>query len=201
MKRARYEVTEQETVVSIDLSDVADERERLLTAFVECQAGRCSCPTDEYGKVASMDVEHGADTIHIRLEPKAGERFDLSEIAACLDYTTTSDHANEAIHRFITQRNQLAPWAVQLASCEQVCQSSVTAEQGPAPLGDQLFRVAVVRMEAPSVVLGEDAGGAHRHERRPTQASDAADHFDGVTAGIAVHSDGDGSHDGCLGDE
>src|SRR5271166_5873820 len=59
-------------------------------SFGECQAGQCSCPTDEYQKLASMDVQHTGDLIRIRLEPKAGQVLNTRQIAACLDYTTTT---------------------------------------------------------------------------------------------------------------
>jgi hypothetical protein len=45
------------------------------------------CPTDEYRKVASMEVRTDADQITIQLESLPGERFDPSEFEACLDHT------------------------------------------------------------------------------------------------------------------
>lgn len=45
-------------------------------------------PTDEYVKLASMRVEQSGDSIRIQLEPKPGERLNVTEIAECLDYTT-----------------------------------------------------------------------------------------------------------------
>ena len=35
-----------------------------------------------------MSVDRGEDGITVRLEPKAGESFDLSQVAVCLDYVT-----------------------------------------------------------------------------------------------------------------
>ncbi len=85
---AHYRIHESETAVTIEVTEVGGKQEELLGAFGACQAGQCSCPTDEYQKLAAMDVKHGEDDIRLRLEPKPGEKFDLSEIAACLDYTT-----------------------------------------------------------------------------------------------------------------
>ncbi len=85
---ARYRITESQSAVSIELTEVAGKQEELLSAFGACQAGQCSCPTDEYQKLAGMDVQQGEDDIRLKLQPKLGEKFDLSEIAACLDYTT-----------------------------------------------------------------------------------------------------------------
>lgn len=85
---ARYEVEEKASTVSIEVSDVSGQEHQLLQAFGECQSGQCSCPTDEYAKLASMKVEQFGDRILIQLEPKPGERLDITEIAACLDYTT-----------------------------------------------------------------------------------------------------------------
>ena len=45
-----------------------------------------------------MSIAVGEDDIALRLEPKEGESFDLSEIAACLDYTTAqASQAEEGI--------------------------------------------------------------------------------------------------------
>jgi hypothetical protein len=84
---ARYRIDEDEAAVSIELTELAGEQEELLEAFRECQEGRCTCPTEEYRKVASMDVDADEDRIAIRLESKPGERLDSSEINACLEHT------------------------------------------------------------------------------------------------------------------
>ena len=85
---ARYQVEEKASTVSIEVSDVSGKEHQLMQAFGECQSGHCSCPTDEYAKLASMRVEQSGDSIRIQLEPRPGERLDVAEIAACLDYTT-----------------------------------------------------------------------------------------------------------------
>lgn len=87
---AHYRIKESESAVSIELTEVAGNQEQLLRAFAACQAGQCSCPTDEYQKLAAVDIQQGAEEIRLELEPKPGEKFDLSEIAACLDYTTAN---------------------------------------------------------------------------------------------------------------
>jgi hypothetical protein len=84
---ARYGIDEDEAAVSIELTELAGRQEELLEAFRECQEGRCTCPTEEYRKVASMDVNADEDRIAIRLESKLGERLDSSEINACLEHT------------------------------------------------------------------------------------------------------------------
>jgi hypothetical protein len=85
---ARYRIEERESTVSIEVTGVGGQQNQLLEAFGECQAGQCSCPTDEYQKLAAIDVQHAGDLIRLRLEAKPGEKFDTAEIAACLDYTT-----------------------------------------------------------------------------------------------------------------
>jgi hypothetical protein len=73
MLMARYRIDDEDASVSIEVTDVAGQEQELLEAFGECQAGQCSCPTDEYQKLASMDVQHTGDVIRIRLEPTAGQ--------------------------------------------------------------------------------------------------------------------------------
>lgn len=84
---ARYRIEKKTTEVGIELTDVGDKRDELLMAFNECAEGRCSCPTMEYEKVASMTVEDGADQIEISLEAKPGSELYISEIANCLVHT------------------------------------------------------------------------------------------------------------------
>lgn len=84
---ATYTIRQDGDAVAIDLEGVGSHQAELLEAFGECQEGRCSCPTDEYAKLEAMSVEPSESGIAIRLEPKAGEILDKSELAACLDYT------------------------------------------------------------------------------------------------------------------
>jgi hypothetical protein len=86
---ARYRIEEKESTISIEVTETGGHQDQLLEAFGECQAGQCLCPTDEYQKLAAMDVQQAGDLIRIRLEAKPGEKFDTAEIAACLDYTTS----------------------------------------------------------------------------------------------------------------
>lgn len=86
---ARYQIkTTAPSAVAIEVADLGGQHDRLLRVLASCQSGQCSCPTDEYRKLESMSIAVGEDDITLRLEPKEGESFDLSEIAACLDHTT-----------------------------------------------------------------------------------------------------------------
>ncbi|MDA8201249.1 MAG: hypothetical protein M0Z49_00505 [Chloroflexi bacterium] len=82
-----YSIKDEDASVAIEITGVAGQQAELLEAFGECQQGQCSCPTNEYERVAKMSVEHADDRIVITLEAKPGTRFDAAEIAACLDYT------------------------------------------------------------------------------------------------------------------
>jgi hypothetical protein len=85
----KYTISADGPSVAIELTGVAGRQDELLEAFGECQEGRCSCPTNEYEKVAAMDVQPDEDRIAIKLQAKPGATFDSAEIAACLDYTVS----------------------------------------------------------------------------------------------------------------
>ena len=82
-----YKINATGAAVAIQITGVGERQNELLQAFGECQEGRCSCPTDEYEKVAAMEVQPARDRIDIRLEAKPGTLLDPAEIKACLDYT------------------------------------------------------------------------------------------------------------------
>lgn len=83
----KYKVDENKGGINITVADVGDDKQKLLKAFRECQEGRCSCPTGEYKKLQSLEVEQGGDGIQLHLKPKPGEAIDKSEIEKCLGYT------------------------------------------------------------------------------------------------------------------
>ena len=87
---ARYEIREEASAVSIEVTGVGGQKDQLLEAFDDCRTGHCSCPTDQYDKLAAMQVDQGEDLIKLRLEPKPGTRFDTTEIEKCLDHNVPS---------------------------------------------------------------------------------------------------------------
>ena len=84
----KYTVDENEKGIDISVEDVKNEKEKLLEAFQECQEGQCSCPTEEYKKMESLEVEHDDRNIQLRLKHKDGFKIDKSEIEKCLEYTS-----------------------------------------------------------------------------------------------------------------
>jgi hypothetical protein len=86
---ARYRIEETPDGVGIRVTEVSGNKQELLEAFGECQSGNCTCPTDEYEKVADMEIAAAGDEISLRLRAKPGTRFDPSRISACLAYTTS----------------------------------------------------------------------------------------------------------------
>jgi hypothetical protein len=84
---ARFRIDEDQATASVQPTELAGRHEEFLGAFRECQEGRCTCPTKEYRKVASMEIDADEHRIAIRLDSKPGQRLDLSEIDACLHHT------------------------------------------------------------------------------------------------------------------
>ena len=73
--------------LTVEVSEIAEQQERLLTEFQACQEGRCSCPTAEYEKLESLEIARSAGKISLRLKAKAGQAFDRGEIERCLKHT------------------------------------------------------------------------------------------------------------------
>jgi hypothetical protein len=62
-------------------------RDEVLGAFQQCQEGRCACPTTQYEKLQTLDMEAGPDDIKLCLTPKPAEEFEQEQIEKCLDFT------------------------------------------------------------------------------------------------------------------
>jgi hypothetical protein len=75
--------------LTVEVSEIEGKEEHLLTEFLACKEGRCSCPSDEYKKLDSLEIDHLAGTIRLRLSAKSGQAFDKTEIEKCLDHTET----------------------------------------------------------------------------------------------------------------
>ena len=85
----RYRIHQDASAICVELTEAGGQEAELLRAFEECRSGHCTCPTSEYQKLASMQVQHDAEHISLRLQAKPGTRLDASQIAVCLDHTVT----------------------------------------------------------------------------------------------------------------
>ena len=83
----KYRIAESQNGLEIKVEDVKGNKEKLLQAFQECQEGRCSCPTEEYKKLDTLEIDHSDEGIQLRLRSKRGEKVDTKEISRCLEYT------------------------------------------------------------------------------------------------------------------
>lgn len=83
----RYKIETVKNGVNIEVTETEGKHEKLLDAFQECQKGRCTCPTREYSKLQSLEIETDEDSIRLRLKSKPDEKFNQSELGKCLEYT------------------------------------------------------------------------------------------------------------------
>lgn len=72
--------------VDIQVSEADSHADEILAAFKACQEGTCSCPTHEYEKVESFNVEQSSAGISLTVKAKAGQRIDIGEIKMCLEH-------------------------------------------------------------------------------------------------------------------
>lgn len=83
----RYQIEKNQDRLDVHIDEVGDDQDQALEAFQACQEGRCSCPTDEYKKLESLEIDPGDGSLTLRLTPKVGLKLDKSEIEKCLDHT------------------------------------------------------------------------------------------------------------------
>jgi hypothetical protein len=83
----KHEIKPAPDHVDIEVGDLGARKGEALASFEACAAGRCTCPTDEYAKLANIAVEPQGDGVRIRLTPKPGATIDVAELERCLDHT------------------------------------------------------------------------------------------------------------------
>jgi hypothetical protein len=83
----KYQITKNPEGLEIRVADLEGNEGQLMEAFRECQEGRCSCPTQEYQKLGSLQVEQINGEINLRLVSRNGTQFDQAEIEQCLEHT------------------------------------------------------------------------------------------------------------------
>ena len=79
----KSKITTKKNGIDINITEVKGKKEELLEAFQECSEGRCSCPTQEYQKVETMNVLDTQGTIQLSIKSKANEVIDTKEIEKC----------------------------------------------------------------------------------------------------------------------
>ena len=67
----------------VNIVDLTDKN-AIMETIQGCADGSCACSTDEYQKVASIEILPGANSIQLNIEVKAGEVIDPNCISECL---------------------------------------------------------------------------------------------------------------------
>ena len=78
----KSKITSNKNGIDINITELEGKKEELLEAFQECSEGRCSCPTQEYQKVETMNVIDTEGTIQISIKSKTDEEIADSILAA-----------------------------------------------------------------------------------------------------------------------
>lgn len=71
--------------------EIENPKEKTLESIQECKEGRCSCKTEEYKKLSSIDINRAEDNLSIVLTPKEGEEINISEIENCIQHATNNE--------------------------------------------------------------------------------------------------------------
>ena len=83
----KYKIETKGNETNIEISEIKGKQKKLLEAFQECQEGRCSCPTQEYSKLNSLEIENNENSISLQPKSKPGKQLDKKKISKCLEYT------------------------------------------------------------------------------------------------------------------
>ena len=83
----KSKITKNNHGIEINITEVKGKKEELIEAFQECSEGRCSCPTQEYEKVETMNIIDTENNIQLSIKSKDNEVIDTKEIEKCLEHT------------------------------------------------------------------------------------------------------------------
>jgi len=73
--------------IDINITELEGKKEELLEAFNECSEGRCTCPTQEYTKIETLNIVDSEDKIQLSIISRQNEVIDTKEIEKCLEHT------------------------------------------------------------------------------------------------------------------
>jgi len=73
--------------IDIHLTELEGKKEELLEAFNECSEGRCTCPTQEYTKIETINIVDSEDKIQLSIISRKNNVIDTKEIEKCLEHT------------------------------------------------------------------------------------------------------------------
>jgi len=83
----KYKVEKKDQEITVEIEGDGLKTAELHKALQQCREGSCDCPTDEYDKLESMQIELNTDRISLRLRTKPDADIDQAAVAACLDHT------------------------------------------------------------------------------------------------------------------
>ena len=83
----KSKITTNKNGIDINITELDGKKEELLEAFQECSEGRCTCPTQEYEKMETLNIVNTEKIIQLSIKSKDNEVIDIKEIEKCLEYT------------------------------------------------------------------------------------------------------------------
>ena len=87
----KSELKKKDEHVIINISEIGDDKDLILKSLYDWKDGKCSCPTNEYEKLETLDInsDDNLQEIIVDLGPKKDERIAISDIENCLNYTAS----------------------------------------------------------------------------------------------------------------
>ena len=83
----KSKITTNKNGIDKNITELEGKKDELLEAFQECSEGRCTCPTQEYEKMETLNIVDTEKNIQLSIKSKDNEVIDAKEIEKCLDYT------------------------------------------------------------------------------------------------------------------
>lgn len=85
-----FDIHTNKKEIVVEVTDIKENKERLLENFNNCKNGECKCPTNEYKKLDKLEIVQNPNNITLKLTPKGDQKFKVEEIEKCLQFSISS---------------------------------------------------------------------------------------------------------------
>lgn len=83
----RFTLKERKDHIQVRLSDVGNSANSFLKEFHTCRSGECTCNSEHFEDLESMEIQKTGSRLILNLYPKDGSSLQISQLRSLLDHS------------------------------------------------------------------------------------------------------------------